>query len=144
MRILSVEEGAPPPSRRQYIGFQAEIFYHGKKTYDVLATVAFMRAGLLPCTLATVELEGEFMDRMLTTRKDAVSKKYEGWYVSSSHLTSITKSRLEVPGMMAATLNRLVIVDGNHRAVARYMQGKRTMKFYLLNEREIPNANHQW
>ena len=125
--VKRVNEGAPWPVLRA-----PELFEHAGFGYDVrcltTALPALTQAGDACFGEYTI---ADYASRFLTESGE-IRKRYRGWYVDQAYLLCLREQRLAVPGLAVDLGWRQLVIDGNHRLVARFLAGHDTMHLFML------------
>lgn len=111
-----------------------ELFEYAGRTYDVEATLRALGRGRLPRRRVTLSIRARARERLGGSKSNWVVLPY-------AVQVAADPVRLEAPGLILARPPRCsVVLDGNHRLVARWLNGLATMDFYALTEDEVLRA----
>ncbi len=111
-----------------------EVFEYAGRAYDVEAALRALEAGRLPRRRVTLGIRAKARERLGGPKSSWVVIPY-------AVRLAADPARLEEPGLILARPPRCtVVIDGNHRLVARWLNGLTTMDFYALTESEVPRA----
>lgn len=108
----------------------SEVFEFEGQSYDVEATLAALEAGTLPQRLRMLPIK--------TLAERRLKGALAGW-VNVDYAVKLFPDRLAEPGLyvLLRCPDRRLVIDGNHRLVARWLNGERYMEFYSLKETEV-------
>ena len=122
-----------------------EVFRFGMLRYDL----DFVRQAIAAGLIQTVEREfpiGEWAEQMLGLNRregwDKAKVLVFGVAIRADHAQALTAERLEEPGIAVinADLKGTLLIDGNHRAGRRYMDGLDTMRFHVIAATDEPKV----
>lgn len=111
-----------------------ESFTYGRREWNVHALWASVIHGEISAVNELLKIE-PWARRMLLPC-GLPRKFYREQWIDPRHIERLSRTRLEVPGLAVRVGSRLLVVDGNHRLVARWLNGHNTMTVWVIADRD--------
>jgi len=113
-------------------------------TYDVQLARTALNKGLIKAKIVDFPVE-EYVKalRIPIDRNKPMTNAAQGVpmliRLNWDHVAKLTEADLKVPGIAAETKFGSVLIDGNHRLVRAYMDGRETIPVYHITKKNILN-----
>lgn len=120
-----------------------ETFGTGDYDIDINGVYTLILLGQLDFTLADKPIANYVKKNMEYSRAKAgplIKKTRAEVTVNRDYLLNLSPEHLEKPGVLMLKGRQQIIIDGNHRATRRYLEGHDNMAFFIVKFQDLLEA----